>query len=125
MVDGNLYFQAWDSTSNKWVSKVFTDDLSPYEDFALVHGACEKDTGAAPYPRAVGYDGGKQNVLDPADRTWYYGDTAQHKSGSKILFYVYDNFEYTEFTSEREDCSDPLTLLVPGIWVAGYAGSGE
>lgn len=118
VVDGNLYLWAW--SNNAWTSTTSTGTFLTLNDIsedceyvALVHGATTT-AGGAP---AVN--------TDPTKMKWYFGQEIDHPSGERVIFYVGDNFVFSELKSERTDASDPLTLLVDGLWISGYAERGS
>ncbi len=126
--DGNLYVWAW--TGSNWICKlekdsamtyygasdfISLDDLSvtDYSYVAVVHGATTT-SGDAPAVKTI-----------PNDIKWYYGDNIAPGSGKCVTFYIDNNFQYTTFVSERTDASDYKHLIVPGLWVRGYADLGS
>ena len=117
VVDGNIYIHRWDYSSSEWVGSIggrhlTLNDLAPSDtDVAIVHGGVS-DRGKAPEPR-----------MSPDDRTWYFGDVIDHSSGTEVLFYLGDNFFFTEFWSATSTV-DTDTLLVDGMWIKGYAANG-
>ena len=116
--DGNLYIWAWDGS--KWYSQVSGSyitlkdiDVSTCSYVAIVHGTAS-DSGKAPSVNAT-----------PSDLKWYYGDNIKPGTKTEVKFYLTNNFEYSKLSSDRPDASDLNTLLVPGLWVRGYANVGE
>ena len=123
VTDGNVFLQYWDS--GEWTYQngsddylgVYDVDISDLPDgerfFAIVHGGASYD-GQAPEPR-----------LDPDSIYWYFEDLIQHDEyGSEVLFFVGDNFQYSELYAYDSD-TDVLTLLIEGMWIKGYAEPGE
>ncbi len=119
VVDGNIFVQKWDSSSSEWVDSENGSYLTlsgldeTVTDVAIVHGGAS-DLGAAPTPR-----------LTPNERTWYFGDDITHYTdGTEVLFYIGDNYVYSNLESNNGSTVDPCTLLVDGIWIRGYADEG-
>ena len=125
VVDGNVFIQMWDSGYWEWTYLnddygylgIYDIELSEIPEderfFAIVHGGASSN-GIAPSPR-----------MDPDDIHWYFEDCIQHdKNGVEVVFYVGDNFLYSELESDISD-TDTLTLLVEGVWVKGYAAYGS
>ncbi|MBR7006869.1 MAG: leucine-rich repeat domain-containing protein [Candidatus Methanomethylophilaceae archaeon] len=123
VTDGNVFLQYWDSDgwtclngSGEYLG-VHDMDVSDLPDgerfFAVVHGGASYD-GQAPEPR-----------LDPDSIYWYFEDLVQHDGyGSEVLFYVGDNFQYSELYAYDSN-TDALTLLIEGMWIKGYAEPGD
>ncbi len=119
VVDGNIYIQKWDSDSYKWIYSENGEFLTLLDlcesdtDIAIVHGGAS-EIGVAPTPR-----------MTPDDRTWYFGDDIEHYTdGVEVLFYLGDNFIYSDITVNSDSDVNPYTLLVDGIWIRGYAEEG-
>ncbi|MBP5203128.1 MAG: leucine-rich repeat domain-containing protein, partial [Candidatus Methanomethylophilaceae archaeon] len=122
VTDGNVFLQFWDSY--EWIFMtdsgdylgVYDIEISDLEDgerfFAVVHGGASY-SGKAPEPR-----------LSPDSIYWYFEDLVQHdECGSEVLFFVGDNFQYSELYA-YDSTTDILTLLVEGMWIKGYAEPG-
>jgi len=115
--DGNLYIWAWNGS--EWYSKTsghfnnLSDlDATACSYVAIVHGSTDKG-GNAPAVNTT-----------PSDIKWYYGDNIAPGKKTEVKFFVSNNFEYSKLESSSSTPSDPTTLLVPGIWIRGYADIG-
>lgn len=119
VTDGNIYLWGW--TGSEWIQKnssgkyLTLDDLNDpsYQFVAIIHGAAS-DSGNAPSVNRT-----------PGQIGWYYGDTITPGSGKEVRFYLSNNFMYTTFVTDKADKSDYTTLIVPGIWIRGYADNGS
>ena len=122
-IDSNLYVWQWDETLSEWKDKNANERFLTLGEttgsyIAIVHGASTLPdrNGNAPAVNTT-----------PSEITWYYGDRIEHNPGKCVTFYVGNSFEFSEFENPvpRSDNSDPLTLLVPGLWIKGYAAQGS
>jgi hypothetical protein len=121
VVDGNVFIQQWEGdwtylNGDEYLG-IYDIDLSGFPEgerfFAIVHGGASAG-GEAPEPN-----------MDPDEITWYFEDCIQRdRDGVEVLFYIGDNFLYSEMDSDISD-TDPLTLLVEGVWMKGYAEPGK
>ncbi len=118
--DGNIYLWGWKGGS--WTDKndsgefLTLNDLTitDYDHVAVVHGAASS-SGTAPTPTS-----------EPGKEGWYYGEKGGPvEQGKEVKFYLDVNYIYTTYETDVEKHSDPLTLLVPGIWIKGYANPGS
>ena len=118
--DGNIYLWGW--KSGAWVDKNSSGDfltlndltIADYDYVAVVHGAADP-SGTAPEPTS-----------EPGKDGWYYGEQGRPAgTGKEVKFYLSVNFIYTTYETDVKEHSDPLTLLVPGIWIRGYALPGS
>lgn len=119
--DGCIYLWGW--KDNQWADKNSSGQflslgdltITDYDNVAVVHGIPD-DSGTAPKPSS-----------EPGRASWYYGENGGPAgTGKEVKFYVDVNFTYTGYEGDTSKThSDPKTLLVPGIWIKGYASPGS
>ena len=120
VTDGNIYLWGWkdgawnDKNSSGGFLALSDLTITDYDYVAVVHGAASS-SGTAPTPSS-----------SPGKEGWYYGEQGGPKgTGKEVKFYLDVNFVYTTYATDVEKHSDPKTLLVPGIWIKGYANPGS
>lgn len=121
VTDGCIYLWGW--SQGAWVDKnssggyLSLSDLTitTYDYVAVVHGIPDA-SGKAPLPSS-----------NPGQEGWYYGEQGGPAgSGKEVKFYLDVNFQYTTYSPDTSKThSNPLTPLVPGIWIKGYASPGS